>query len=117
MYQAVGKIVLTNLFGFQPFCYQISLKKAWGKCIVYEKVALKGFLTENLFYINMSIIFIFPLISSGIKKIINVTKIIILDALRDLVPLVKLKRREKHPWVFFTFFIGQIVPNRANHHI
>ena len=53
------------------------------------------------------------------------------DALRDLVPFEEFKKREKYPWsvkftksntspwVFYTgvFYIVQIVPNRATHHI
>ena len=41
------------------------------------------------------------------------------DALRDLVPLVQFKKREKHSsiCVFHVFKIVQIVPKRAEHHI
>ena len=50
------------------------------------------------------------------------------DALRELVPLVQFKKREKHPWRsvtfskvtllhgrFSRFLIVQMVPNRAKH--
>ena len=43
--------------------------------------------------------------------------------LRDLVPFVQFKKREKYPWGSLTFSkvasseIGQMVPNHAAHHI
>ena len=52
------------------------------------------------------------------------------DALRDLVPILQIKEREKHPWrsvifskianssmgVFHVFRIVQMAPNRARYH-
>ena len=43
----------------------------------------------------------------------------ICNALRNLIPSVRFKKREKHPWrsdtmgVFQVFQIAQLVPNRA----
>ena len=68
-----------------------------------------------------------------ISRVNELTKKSHVDALRDLVPFVQLKKREKDPWrsvtsainftkgntppwVFFTFFkIVQMVPYRATH--
>ena len=43
----------------------------------------------------------------------------IYDALRDLVPFVQFKKREKHPWrvVNFSKVAGFSLPNRATHYI
>ena len=60
------------------------------------------------------------------------TNINLCDALRNLVPFVQFKKREKHPWrsvilacnftktpsmgVFHVFYIVQMLPNRATHY-
>ena len=40
------------------------------------------------------------------------------DALRDLVPFLQFKKREKHPWRSVNTLLPfvQMVPNRAAHH-
>ena len=47
-----------------------------------------------------------------------VFRLIKCDALRDLVPFVQFKKREKHSsmGVFYFFKIMQMVPNRPTHH-